>query len=86
MANLNHPGLPEGDARWVALRAERGPLQGVTGAGGFVESAHWKVKRRWHLTPSDRRIMYGIVLPGPNVQDGVPDHKGRRRLNGTSPH
>jgi type I restriction enzyme S subunit len=38
--------------------------------------AHWAVKRLWHLTPSDRRIMYGIVLPGPNVDDGVPIIKG----------
>lgn len=49
--------------------------------------AHWEVKRLWHLTPSDRRIMYGIVLPGPNVDDGVPIVKGgdvsseRLRLN-----
>jgi len=38
--------------------------------------AHWEVKRLWHLTPSDRRIMYGIVLPGPNVDVGVPIVKG----------
>jgi len=38
--------------------------------------AHWEVKRLWHLTPSDRRIMYGIVLPGPNVENGVPIVKG----------
>jgi type I restriction enzyme, S subunit len=38
--------------------------------------AHWEVKRLWHLTPSGRRIMYGIVLPGPNVDDGVPTVKG----------
>lgn len=38
--------------------------------------AHWVVKRLWHLTPTDRRIMYGIVLPGPNVDDGVPIVKG----------
>ncbi|MCX6569285.1 MAG: restriction endonuclease subunit S [Candidatus Aminicenantes bacterium] len=38
--------------------------------------AHWMVKRLWHLTPSDRRIMYGIVLPGPNVDAGVPIVKG----------
>jgi type I restriction enzyme S subunit len=38
--------------------------------------AHWEVKRLWHLTPSNRRIMYGIVLPGPNVEDGVPIVKG----------
>jgi type I restriction enzyme, S subunit len=37
---------------------------------------HWDVKRLWHLTPSNRRIMYGIVLPGPNVDDGVPIVKG----------
>jgi type I restriction enzyme S subunit len=38
--------------------------------------AHWGVKRLWHVTPSDRRIMYGIVLPGPNVEDGIPIVKG----------
>ena len=38
--------------------------------------AHWEVKRLWHLTPSDRPIMYGIVLPGPNVAEGVPIVKG----------
>lgn len=49
--------------------------------------AHWDVKRLWHLTPSNRQIMYGIVLPGPNVDDGVPIVKGgdvspeRLRLN-----
>lgn len=37
---------------------------------------HWEVKRLWHLTPSGRRIMYGIVLPGPNVDEGVPIVKG----------
>ena len=38
--------------------------------------AHWEVKRLWHLTPSHRRIMYGIVLPGPHVEDGIPIVKG----------
>jgi type I restriction enzyme S subunit len=38
--------------------------------------ADWEVKRLWHLTPSGRRIMYGIVLPGPNVDEGVPIVKG----------
>ena len=38
--------------------------------------AHWEVKRLWHLTPTDRRIMYGIVLPGPDVDVGVPIVKG----------
>ncbi len=50
--------------------------------------APWQAKRLWHLTPSGRRIMYGIVLPGPNVDDGVPIVKGgdvapnRLRLEG----
>ena len=38
--------------------------------------AHWEVKRLWHLTPPGRKIMYGIVLPGPDVDDGVPIVKG----------
>ena len=38
--------------------------------------AHWDVKRLWHLTPTERKIMYGIVLPGPDVDDGVPIVKG----------
>ena len=38
--------------------------------------AHWEMKRLWHLTPSERKIMYGIVLPGPDVEDGVPIVKG----------
>ena len=37
---------------------------------------HWEVKRLWHLTPSERKIMYGIVLPGLNVDEGVPIVKG----------
>ena len=39
--------------------------------------AHWCVKRLWHVTPADRRIIYGIVLPGPHVANGVPIVKGR---------
>ena len=52
--------------------------------------AHWEVKRLWHLTPANRRIMYGIVLPGPHVEDGIPIVKGgdvspeRLRLDGLS--
>ena len=51
---------------------------------------HWDVKRLEHLTPSNRRIMYGIVLPGPHVEDGIPIVKGgdvspeRLRLDGLS--
>ena len=49
--------------------------------------AHWDMRRLGRLTPSDRQIMYGIVLPGPHVEDGVPIVKGgdvshdRLRLN-----
>lgn len=38
--------------------------------------ANWEVKRLLYLTPADRPVMYGIVLPGPNVEDGVPIVKG----------
>ncbi len=37
---------------------------------------HWEVTPLMWLTPDDRRIMYGIILPGPNVEDGVPIVKG----------
>lgn len=38
--------------------------------------AHWEMKELRYLVPQDRQIMYGIVLPGPNVDDGVPIVKG----------
>lgn len=34
------------------------------------------------LTPSDRQIMYGIVLPGPDVEGGVPIIKGGNVASG----
>ena len=34
--------------------------------------AHWQIAPLMRLVPDDRRIMYGIVLPGPSVEDGVP--------------
>ncbi|WP_260295291.1 restriction endonuclease subunit S [Sedimenticola hydrogenitrophicus] len=37
---------------------------------------HWEVKQLQHLVEQGRRIMYGIVLPGPNVDVGVPIVKG----------
>ena len=49
--------------------------------------AHWDVKPLMRLTPDRRQIMYGIVLPGPHVEDGVPIVKagsvapGRLRLD-----
>ncbi len=38
--------------------------------------AHWRAKRLHYLTQTTRPIMYGIVLPGPHVEDGVPIVKG----------
>ena len=38
--------------------------------------AHWRVSPLMYLTQPDRPIMYGIVLPGPNVDDGIPIVKG----------
>lgn len=35
-----------------------------------------------HLTPGDRQIQYGIVLPGPDVPDGVPIVKGGNVVTG----
>src|SRR6185436_14701644 len=37
---------------------------------------HWEVKRLDLLNDAYRPIMYGIVLPGPSVDDGVPIIKG----------
>lgn len=47
---------------------------GVEWLGEIPE--HWRVRRLWHLTPASRRVMYGIVLPGPDVDEGVPIVKG----------
>lgn len=38
--------------------------------------AHWSVVPLMHLTQQNRPIMYGIVLPGPHVEEGVPIVKG----------
>jgi type I restriction enzyme S subunit len=38
--------------------------------------AHWDVKPLMRLTAVGRPIMYGIVLPGPDVPDGIPIVKG----------
>ncbi|ADC64153.1 restriction endonuclease subunit S [Allochromatium vinosum] len=37
---------------------------------------HWVIVPLKHLTAPGRDIMYGIVLPGPNVDNGVPIVKG----------
>jgi type I restriction enzyme S subunit len=36
----------------------------------------WPVKPLAQLTHPDRKIMYGIILPGPDVEEGVPIVKG----------
>ena len=38
--------------------------------------AHWNVTQLQHVVDPKRKIMYGIVLPGPNVDKGVPIVKG----------
>jgi type I restriction enzyme, S subunit len=38
--------------------------------------AHWHIAPLMRLVPDDRAIMYGIVLPGPDVDAGVPIVKG----------
>jgi len=37
---------------------------------------HWDVTPLMRLTQDDRQIMYGIILPGPNVEEGIPIVKG----------
>jgi type I restriction enzyme S subunit len=37
---------------------------------------HWSTTQLQFLTETHRPIMYGIVLPGPNVPEGVPIVKG----------
>ncbi len=47
---------------------------GVEWLGDVPE--HWEVKRLHQVTDPSRAIMYGIVLPGPNVDDGIYIVKG----------
>jgi len=53
----------------VALRTSKTVSLGVI-------PAHWNIKALMWLVPAFRQIMYGIVLPGPNVEKGVPIVKG----------
>ena len=82
-------GLPPEAARAAGLApSPRLKTSGVEWLGQIP--AHWSIKRLGHLTPTNRQIMYGIVLPGPHVEDGIPIVKGgdvspeRLRLNGLS--
>ena len=68
-------GLPSEAARQAGLD----PHPKIKPSGiDWIEEVpeHWEVKRLIHLTDQARQIMYGIVLPGPNVPDGVPIVKG----------
>lgn len=55
-------------------RAARLKDSGVPVIGAIPAS--WTVSRLMHLTQPRRPIMYGIVLPGPDVEGGVPIVKG----------
>jgi type I restriction enzyme S subunit len=46
------------------------------GQCGQLQTDVWRWTPLAHLTQPSRPIMYGIVLPGPNVSDGVPIVKG----------
>jgi type I restriction enzyme S subunit len=90
--------LQEKRTAQITRAVTKGPAPNVPMKDSGVEwlgeiPAHWEMKRLWHLTPPNRRIMYGIVLPGPNVDDGVPIVRGgdvsperlrRDRLNRTT--
>jgi type I restriction enzyme, S subunit len=47
---------------------------GVEWLGDIPE--HWEVRRLHQVTDPSRPVMYGIVLPGPNVDEGVYIVKG----------
>ena len=68
-------GLPPNDARAAGLDPH--PKLKPTGIDWLGEvPEHWEVKHLMQLTDQARPIMYGIVLPGPDVPDGVPIVKG----------
>ena len=64
-----HRGVTRGLAPKVRLTAS-----GVDWLGEIP--AHWEVRKLQYLTDPSRPIMYGIVLPGPNVPEGVYLVKG----------
>ena len=68
-------GLPPDAARQagLALHPKLKPT-GIDWLGDVPE--HWEMKPLMQLTDQERPIMYGIVLPGPDVPDGVPIVKG----------
>lgn len=68
-------GLPPDAARAAGLHpSPRLRPSGVEWLGDVPE--HWEVKPLHTLTEPHRPIIYGIVLPGPHVDEGVPIVKG----------
>jgi type I restriction enzyme S subunit len=70
--------------KWAAL-ISRTVTRGLDLAASMTDSgvpsvgsipSHWQIKQVARLVPDSRPVMYGIVLPGPNVDDGVPIVKG----------
>ena len=79
-------GLPPEAARAAGLDpSPRLKPSGVEWLGEVPE--HWEVRPLHALTDPHRPIIYGIVLPGPHVDEGVPIVKGgdvRERVPGGS--
>jgi type I restriction enzyme S subunit len=68
-------GLPPDAARAAGLDLHpKLKPSGIEWLGDVPE--HWRVTRLMYITDQARPIMYGIVLPGPDVDDGVPIVKG----------
>jgi type I restriction enzyme S subunit len=68
-------GLPPDAARAAGLDPQpKLKPSGIDWLGDVPE--HWQVTRLMYITDQSRPIMYGIVLPGPDVDDGVPIVKG----------
>ncbi|MCM8626954.1 restriction endonuclease subunit S [Accumulibacter sp.] len=68
-------GLPPDAARAAGLDPHpKLKPSGIDWLGDVPE--HWRVTRLMYVTDQARPIMYGIVLPGPDVDDGVPIVKG----------
>ena len=64
-------GLPPTAARQAGLHPH--PKLKPTGTDWLGDvPEHWEMKQLMQLTDPARPIMYGIVLPGPDVPDGVP--------------
>jgi type I restriction enzyme S subunit len=68
-------GLPPHAALAAGINPRPGSRPSGTAWLGDVPG-HWTVRPLMYLVEANRPIMYGIVLPGPDVDDGVPIVKG----------